>query len=86
MACDSVITDYCKVCCVFVGFFFFFLVEHISPLLWVDNLQFKETPKPGVSVNSEKNFSSDSGRCQTLILGVSLDRMYLWKVIFAVKN
>lgn len=78
------ITVKCVVC---LWFFFFFLVDHISLLLWVDNLQFKETPKPGVSVNSEKNFSSDSGRCQTLILGVNTaGRMYLWKVIFAVKN
>lgn len=47
-------------------------------------MQLKETLKPWVSVNTEKNFSSDSSRCQTLILDVNTGRkMYHWKVILA---
>lgn len=72
MACDSVITDY---------FINFLEVMCISMLLWVDNLQLKETLKPRVNVNIEKNFFSDSSRSQALILGVNTGRKIRhWKV------
>lgn len=74
MACGSVITDY------FINFFLVVVCRNL--LLWVASLQLKETLKPWVSVNFEKNFALDSSGFQTLILGVNTGgKMYHWKVI-----